>query len=58
MLLHVGRDRERRRRLSEIAVLQRGVDGVLDVCTAWHADTGLASGASTLRRMLAERGVS
>ncbi|ORA28644.1 TadA family conjugal transfer-associated ATPase [Mycobacterium aquaticum] len=58
VLLHVGRDREGRRRLSEIAVLQRGVDGVLDVRTAWHADTGLASGASTLRRMLAERGVS
>jgi pilus assembly protein CpaF len=58
VLLHVGRDRDGRRRLSEIAVLQRGVDGVLDVCTAWHADTGFGTGARILHRMLAERGVS
>jgi pilus assembly protein CpaF len=56
VLLHVGRDRSGRRRLSEIAVLQRGVDGGLDVLTAWHADTGFGAGASTLHRMLAERG--
>jgi pilus assembly protein CpaF len=58
VLLHVGRDREGRRRLAEIAVLQRGVDGVLDVRTAWHADAGLATGAGILHRMLAERGVA
>lgn len=58
VLLHVGRDRDGRRRLSEIAVLQRGVDGVLDVCTAWQADTGFGTGAGVLHRMLAERGVS
>lgn len=58
VLLHVGRDRQGRRRLAEIAVLQRGVDGVLDVRTAWHADTGSASGAGILRRLLVERGVS
>jgi pilus assembly protein CpaF len=55
VLLHVGRDRSGRRRLSEIAVLQRGVDGALDVLTAWHADTGFATGAGILNRMLAER---
>ncbi|OBC04419.1 conjugal transfer protein [Mycobacterium sp. 852013-50091_SCH5140682] len=58
VLLHVGRDRHGRRRLAEIAVLQRGVDGILDVRTAWHADVGSASGAGVLRRMLVERGVS
>jgi pilus assembly protein CpaF len=58
VLLHVGRDRGGPRRLSEIAVLHRGADGVLDVRSAWHADTGFATGAGILRRMLAERGVS
>ncbi|ART67824.1 conjugal transfer protein TrbB [Mycobacterium dioxanotrophicus] len=57
-MLHVGRDREGRRRLAEIAVLQRGVDGVLDVRTAWHADAGLATGAGILHRMITERGVA
>jgi pilus assembly protein CpaF len=56
VLLHVGRDRSGRRRLSEIAVLQRGVDGALDVLTAWHADTGFGTGAGILHRMLVERG--
>ncbi|WP_018603559.1 TadA family conjugal transfer-associated ATPase [Mycobacterium sp. 155] len=58
VLLHVGRDRGGRRRLCEIAVLQRRVDGTLDVLTAWHADTGSGTGAHLLNRMLAERGAS
>ncbi|WP_019972771.1 TadA family conjugal transfer-associated ATPase [Mycobacterium sp. 141] len=58
VLLHVGRDRGGRRRLREIAVLQRRVDGTFDVLTAWHADTGFGTGAHLLNRMLTERGVS
>lgn len=58
VLLHVGRDRGGRRRLCEIAVLQRRVDGTLDVLTAWHADTGSGTGAHLLNRMLTERGAS
>ena len=56
VLLHVDRDGDGRRRLTEIAVLRR-VPGP-DSCrtaTAWHADTGLADGAADLRRLLAGR---
>ncbi|MGV0744204.1 TadA family conjugal transfer-associated ATPase [Mycolicibacterium sp. XJ870] len=57
VLMHVGRDRAGRRRLTEIAVLQRGRDGTLDVLTAWHADTGSGCGAEILNTRLAERGL-
>ncbi|EUA41837.1 putative trbB protein [Mycobacterium avium subsp. avium 2285 (R)] len=39
MLLHVERNRAGRRRLSEIAVLQRVQERVRSV-TVWHADRG------------------
>ena len=35
VVLHVGRDRDKRRRLSEIAVLRAGEDGRVRVATTW-----------------------
>ncbi len=57
VLLHVGRDRNGRRRLSEIAVLRRGEEGLAGVTTAWHVNTGYATGAEDLRDLLRGRGV-
>jgi pilus assembly protein CpaF len=57
VVLHVGRDRAGRRRLSEIAVLRRGNDGRVMVATAWHADTGFGCGAEDLTRLIRERGL-
>ena len=56
VVLHVGRDRDKRRRLSEIAVLRAGEDGRVRVDTAWHVDTGFGSAAGDLRNMV-RRGV-
>jgi pilus assembly protein CpaF len=52
-----GRDRDKRRRLSEIAVLRAGEDGRVRVATAWHVDTGFGSAAGDLRNMVRDRGV-
>jgi pilus assembly protein CpaF len=57
VVLHVGRDRNGNRRLSEIAVLRRDGNGLVGVSTAWHADTGFGSGAEHLRSLLRSRGV-
>jgi pilus assembly protein CpaF len=56
VVLHVGRDRGGRRRLDEIAVLQRGVDGLVSARTAWHAERGIDSGMDGLRALLTDRG--
>ncbi len=56
VLLHVDRGGGGARRLSEIAVLQRGEDGRVRVATAWHADSGLGCGVEHLRRILRNRG--
>ena len=58
VLLHVGRGRDGRRRLSEIAVLMPGEDGRVGVLTAWHADTGLGCGADYLRQLVRDRTAS
>jgi pilus assembly protein CpaF len=55
VVLHVGRDRSGRRRLDEIAVLQRGADGLVDAHPAWHADRGTGSGMADLEKLLAAR---
>ncbi len=54
VLLHVERNRAGRRRLSEIAVLQRVQDRVRSV-TVWHADRGMTEAAPLLRRVLENR---
>ena len=56
VVLHVGRDHDKRRRLSEIAVLRAGEHGRVRVATAWHVDTGFGSGGD-LRNMVRDRGV-
>ena len=57
VVLHVGRDRDKRRRLSEIAVLRAGEDGRVRVATAWHVDTGFGSAAGDLRNLVRDRSV-
>ena len=56
IVLHLGRDRTGRRRLSEIAVLRPAGDGRVQAVTAWHADTGLGRGAEYLANLMGERG--
>jgi pilus assembly protein CpaF len=58
VVLHVSRDRDGRRRLSEIAVLCRGDDGHVQVTTAWHARTGFGCGAEHLQKLLQDRAAS
>jgi pilus assembly protein CpaF len=55
VLLHVGRDRDGRRRLSEIAVLHAREDGRVGVATAWHADSGTGPGAPDLTNLVRDR---
>ncbi|OMC03686.1 conjugal transfer protein [Mycobacterium sp. NS-7484] len=55
VLLHVGRDRNGRRRLAEIAVLHRAGRHDLEVMTAWHADSGWGCGADALNALLHQR---
>jgi pilus assembly protein CpaF len=57
VLLHVGRDRAGKRRLTEIAILRRDGRGLVGAETAWHADAGFGSGADDLMTLLGERGV-
>lgn len=57
VVLHVGRDRDGRRRLSEIAVLQRGNNGHVRAETAWHVERGFGCGAEQLRALIAGRRV-
>ena len=56
VVLHVGRDRDGARRLSEIAVLRPGEDGRVRVATAWHADSGFDCGADYLSGLVRDRG--
>jgi pilus assembly protein CpaF len=55
VLLHVARDREGRRRLSEIAVLRQTDSGRVHVVRVWHADHGMTDEATDLRRLLRNR---
>jgi pilus assembly protein CpaF len=51
VLLHVQRDRTGRRRLSEIAALQR-IQGQVRAVTVWHADRGMTDAAPQLQRVM------
>ena len=55
VVVHVSRDRDGARRLSEIGVLQRGDDGRVVVATAWHVDTGFGCGQSICTALLRNR---
>ncbi|MGK2880200.1 MAG: TadA family conjugal transfer-associated ATPase [Mycobacterium sp.] len=57
-VLHVARDSDGTRRLSEIAVLQAGPDRQVHAVSAWRVDAGWGVGMEQLRRMLAGRGRS
>lgn len=55
VVLHVGRDPDGHRRLTEIAVLDRGPQGWVTTRSAWHADRGFGCGAEQLTALLDER---
>jgi pilus assembly protein CpaF len=55
VLVHVSRDHDGRRRLSEIAVLSAAGDGRVRAVTAWRAGTGFDCGAERLRTLVRER---
>jgi pilus assembly protein CpaF len=57
VVLHVRRDRTGERRLGEIAVLRRQSSGLVEVATAWHADSGFGIAAGDLTALLADRAV-
>lgn len=52
VLLHMGRDRSRRRRLAEIAVLRRDDRDRVAAVTVWHAEHGPTAAAAQLARLL------
>jgi pilus assembly protein CpaF len=56
VVLHVSRDRNGARRLSEIGVLQRGGGDRVRVVTAWHVATGFGCGKDDLTALLHNRG--
>jgi pilus assembly protein CpaF len=56
VVLHVNRDRNGTRLLSEIGVLERGDAGRVSVVTAWHVDTGFGCGSDGLATLLRSRG--
>jgi pilus assembly protein CpaF len=56
VVLHVSRDRNGARRLSEIGVLQRGEGDRVRVATAWHVATGFGCGKDDLTALLHNRG--
>jgi pilus assembly protein CpaF len=56
VVLHVGRDHGGRRRLEEVAVLERGHEGLVEAHTAWRAERGIGSGMDGLRTLLTARG--
>ena len=56
VVLHVSRNRNGARRLSEIGVLEHGDDGRVRVVTAWHVDTGFGCGRDRLTALLRSRG--
>lgn len=55
VVAHVGRDREGVRRLAEIAVLDRGADGLVAAHTAWHVDRGNGPGMARLEQLTTAR---
>lgn len=56
LLLHVGRDRSGRRRLTEIAVLRRCDEtGICRAVTAWAIDGGRRDGAGDLNELFGSR---
>lgn len=51
----MGRDRQGRRRLTEIAVLGRDRDGWVTSRTAWHVGLGFGCGLDDLAELIAAR---
>lgn len=56
IIVHLDRGADHRRRVAEIAVLQRDCDATCRTATAWHADRGPGPAAERLSRLLRDRG--
>ena len=57
VILHVRRDRDGARKLTEIGVPERGDDDRVRVVTAWHIDTGFGCGREKLMSLMRSKGV-
>lgn len=57
VILHVDRRRDGTRRLAEIALLRRGLDGLVRAEPVWGADTGIGPNAPALLDAIRARGV-
>ncbi|MEB3022230.1 conjugal transfer protein TrbB [[Mycobacterium] crassicus] len=55
MLLHVGRDRDGRRRLTEISLLRRAAAGRVQAAPVWQIARGLTDHVSEFRVLLRDR---
>lgn len=55
VLLHVGRDRTGRRRLTEISVLRCADSGLVQALTVWRAGRGFTDHLALLRQLLRDR---
>ncbi|MGD9515622.1 conjugal transfer protein TrbB [Mycolicibacterium sp.] len=52
----MARDRDGRRRLSEVGLLRRSSDGSVRVSTCWHCESGYGPGADALHDLMRARG--
>ncbi|MFL0178813.1 hypothetical protein [Mycobacterium sp. SMC-15] len=55
MLVHVARDRDGRRRLTDISMLRRAAGGQVQAAPVWQAGRGLVDHAVEFRGMLRDR---
>ncbi|WP_185746660.1 conjugal transfer protein TrbB [Mycolicibacter terrae] len=55
MLLHVGRDRNGRRRLTDISLLCRTASGMVQAAPVWHAERGAGDHIAEFRALLRDR---
>jgi len=55
VLLHVGRDRNGRRRLTDISLLCRTASGMVQAAPVWHAERGAGDHIAEFRALLRDR---
>lgn len=55
VLLHVGRDHQGRRRLTEISLLRRASAGRVQAAAVWQVERGLTEHAGELHALLRDR---
>ncbi|WP_207545457.1 hypothetical protein [Mycolicibacter sinensis] len=55
MLLHVGRDRSGRRRLTDISLLRRTASGLVVAAPVWQVERGVSENIPEFRALLRDR---